>query len=145
MLDERRKYTEKRFVGLQEHLVASEARCNGRACVYATGSFARGEAHSWSDLDLFIVGQETDGRRHLSRLDEIRVKADLIEVTQKQASRIFLAMVDILNITRLRISRKRSASLKTTQRIHSRLAFCYSSKVGLWLGKKYMIKFLTRL
>ncbi len=82
MIDERRTYTNNRFNELQARLKASEARCLGKACVYATGSFARGEAHEWSDLDLFIVGQETSGKRDLSRLDEIRVKADLIEVTQ---------------------------------------------------------------
>ena len=83
MLEGRRKYTEDRFKGLQDKLVASEQRCKDRACVYATGSFARGEAHQWSDLDLFIVGQDVNGKRLLSRLDEIRVKADLIEVTQQ--------------------------------------------------------------
>jgi predicted nucleotidyltransferase len=83
MLDERRAYTDERFKSLQQQLDTAEQRCSGKACVYATGSFARGEAHESSDLDLFIVGQETDGKRNLSRLDEIRVKADLIDVTQR--------------------------------------------------------------
>ena len=83
MFEDKRKSTEQRFKSPQDQLVTSEDRCIGKACVYATGSFARGEAHQWSDLDLFIVGQETDGKRSLSRLDEIRVKADLIDVTQK--------------------------------------------------------------
>lgn len=83
MLEERRAYTDERFKSLQQQLDMAEQRCNGKACIYATGSFARGEAHKSSDLDLFIVGQETDGKRSLSRLDEIRVKADLIDVTQK--------------------------------------------------------------
>ncbi len=47
-----------------------------------TGSFAREEAHESSDLDLFIVGQGTPEKRELKRLDEIRIKADLIEATQ---------------------------------------------------------------
>jgi predicted nucleotidyltransferase len=84
MINDRREKTSQRFSNFKSNLTEAEALCKGRACVYATGSFARGEAHEWSDLDLFIVGQETGGKRHLSRLDEIRVKADLIEMTQEQ-------------------------------------------------------------
>ncbi len=81
-LDERRTETARRFNDLRLTLADAEALCKGKACVYATGSFARGEAHQWSDLDLFIVGQATNGRRDLRRLDEICIKADLIEATQ---------------------------------------------------------------
>ena len=49
--------------------------------MYATGSFGRGEASSFSDLDLFIVGRSIDKRRALGNLDEICIKADLIDVT----------------------------------------------------------------
>jgi predicted nucleotidyltransferase len=84
MITERREYTRARFESLQSKLQAAEELCRGKACVYATGSFARGEAHQWSDLDLFIVGQESSGKRDLSRLNEIRVKADLIEITQAE-------------------------------------------------------------
>jgi predicted nucleotidyltransferase len=62
----------------------------GKACVYATGSFGRGEASKHSDLDLFILGRGDgkpglDGKEGsaLSRLDEILVKAELIEVTRQ--------------------------------------------------------------
>jgi predicted nucleotidyltransferase len=84
LIDERRQYTDIRFQSLKSKLQAAEDLCRGKACVYATGSFARGEAHKWSDLDLFIVGQESKGKRDLSRLNEIRVKADLIEMTQAE-------------------------------------------------------------
>lgn len=51
--------------------------------MYATGSFGRCEASQYSDLDLFIVGKVDDkGKRLLKRLDEICIKADLIEVTR---------------------------------------------------------------
>ena len=63
---------------------------SGKACVYMTGSFGRGEASKYSDLDLFIVGRGNgkptrDGKpgSELSRLDEICIKADLIEVTRE--------------------------------------------------------------
>ncbi|MHC2281058.1 hypothetical protein ACVME8_007701 [Bradyrhizobium diazoefficiens] len=57
--------------------------------MYATGSFGRGEASEHSDLDLFIVGKRngkpgSDGKEAslLKRLDDIRIKAELIEVTR---------------------------------------------------------------
>jgi predicted nucleotidyltransferase len=84
ILEERRRETKLRTDKLIALLADAEALCNGKACVYSTGSFARGEAHEWSDLDLFIVGTSTQHKRDLRRLDEIRIKADLIEATQKE-------------------------------------------------------------
>lgn len=83
LLYRRRKRTQARINELRTELWEAEQLCQGQACVYATGSFARGEASEHSDLDLFIVGQTKDDKRLLRRLDEIRVKADLIEVTQR--------------------------------------------------------------
>lgn len=83
ILDQRRIDTELRVKDIRTLLADAEKLCSGRACVYMTGSFARGEAHASSDLDLFIVGQGTKEKRDLKRLDEIRIKADLIEATQK--------------------------------------------------------------
>lgn len=86
LLEARLTRTKERFEEMRSHLTAAESRCGGKACVYATGSFGRGEASRFSDLDLFIVGNSTmsNGReeRALSRLDEICVKADLIQVTR---------------------------------------------------------------
>jgi hypothetical protein len=82
MIEQRRLYAAQRFESLQQSLTEANAICSGKACVYATGSFARGEAHQWSDLDLFIVGQGSDEKRDLSRLDEIQVEADLIQATR---------------------------------------------------------------
>lgn len=86
----RRKQTEIRFAELRKNLKAAEKIAAGKACVYATGSYGRGEASPHSDLDLFIVGKKNsdpgalDNKRSLlRRLDEIRIKADLIEVTKK--------------------------------------------------------------
>jgi predicted nucleotidyltransferase len=83
LLNRRREQTLGRFAELRDNLTQADGICRGKACVYATGSFARGEASQHSDLDLFIVGQGRDGRRTLGRLDEILLKADLIEVTRR--------------------------------------------------------------
>ncbi len=83
LIDQRRLATERRINELRESLVDAERLCGDKACVYVTGSFARGEASIHSDLDLFIVGLCKGGRRQLSRLDEICIKADLIESTQR--------------------------------------------------------------
>lgn len=86
LLNERRRETSRRIENLKDELKDSEARCQGKACVYTTGSFGRGEASIHSDLDLFIVGQSNktpDKRSLLRRLDEILIKADLIECTRR--------------------------------------------------------------
>lgn len=85
-LAERRTQTAERIRILSQQLAEAEALAAGKACVYATGSFGRCEASSHSDLDLFIVGKSKAGKSKgslLSRLDEICIKADLIEVTRK--------------------------------------------------------------
>ena len=88
-LSERRSRTTLRVQELRNQLQAAEARITGKACVYATGSFGRCEAGNHTDLDLFIVGKRDgkpgrDGKEGslLSRLDEICIKADLIQVTR---------------------------------------------------------------
>jgi predicted nucleotidyltransferase len=83
-LADRRTATESRIEKLLAELKPTEARCDGKACVYATGSFGRREASPHSDLDVFIVGKVDDQKKRLlKRLDEICVKADLIELTRK--------------------------------------------------------------
>jgi predicted nucleotidyltransferase len=68
---------------LREQLALTEDTIGQKACVYATGSFGRGEASKFSDLDLFIVGRGAKNSRELSRLTEICVTADLINVTRQ--------------------------------------------------------------
>ncbi len=89
-LDARLSETNGRFAQLRKALQTTEHRCLDKACVYAIGSFGRGEASRFSDLDLFIVGAPTTAKagkedRALSRLDEICVKADLIQATRTLA------------------------------------------------------------
>jgi len=89
-LADRRAETDRRTTRLRELLSDAEALVKGKACVYMTGSFGRCEASRHSDLDLFIVGKRDgspgrDGKEGslLKRLDEICLKADLIESTRK--------------------------------------------------------------
>jgi predicted nucleotidyltransferase len=83
LLIERRSQATERINKLQQRLKQAEALCKGKACAYITGSVARGEASPHSDLDLFIVSKGTVKDPHLSRLDEIVIKADLIEATKE--------------------------------------------------------------
>jgi predicted nucleotidyltransferase len=83
VIADRRRDTSSRIDQLKNELAQAEKSFAEKACVYATGSFGRGEASRYSDLDLFIVGLGERNRRELSRLDEIRLEADLIEATRK--------------------------------------------------------------
>lgn len=89
-LFDRRDYTRQRIDALRGELKDADRISNGKACVYATGSFGRGEGGRHSDLDIFIVGRRNgkpgpDGKEgsELNQLDEICLKADLIEVTRR--------------------------------------------------------------
>jgi len=84
ILERRRKETAERIKELQALLDAADKLCADKACVYVTGSFGRCETSQYSDLDLFIAGYGTSEKPDLSRLDEILVKADLIEATRIQ-------------------------------------------------------------
>jgi len=89
-LAERRSKTAARIADLRGRLKAAEELAEGKACVFATGSFGRREAGPYSDLDIFIVGKKDgkpgpDGKEGslLERLDEICIKADLIEAIRE--------------------------------------------------------------
>jgi len=53
------------------------------ACVYATGSLGRGEMSDRSDLDIFVL-RDRCAKSALTNLDEIRLKARLIEAAREQ-------------------------------------------------------------
>ena len=83
LLTQRRNEAANRIEKLQAELKNAEALCTGKACAYITGSVARGEATVHSDLDIFIVSKGTPRDPDLTRLDEILVKADLIQATKR--------------------------------------------------------------
>lgn len=89
ILENRRKETARRIKQLRKNLKDADKLCNGKACVYATGSYGRGEASKHSDLDLFIVGHGTVKKPALEGLDEVLIKADLIDVTRQLGIRDF--------------------------------------------------------
>lgn len=82
-IESRRQYTDGKIRELQGRLEQAACRCSGKACVYATGSYGRHEAGEFSDLDAFIAGRVAAGERLLSRVEEIRVKADLITAVEE--------------------------------------------------------------
>ena len=83
LLNQRRAQTADRIKLLRAEVSRAEQLCRGAACVYVTGSFGRREASTHSDLDLFIVGIGTHKDPALSRLNQILVKADLIDASKK--------------------------------------------------------------
>ena len=89
IIDGRRQFSGDRFEQLRTSLGQAPDLCVDKACIYATGSFGRREASPYSDLDLFIasLSDEKDGvdRSHLSRLNEILLKAELIRASKKLA------------------------------------------------------------
>lgn len=82
VIEDRRTNTKKRIEEFKQDLNNAEAIAANHACVYVTGSFGRIESSEYSDLDIFIVGNGDARNRELSKLDEICLKAKLIEMTR---------------------------------------------------------------
>src|SRR5260221_13060849 len=83
LLLERREYSARRLQELKAHLSKAQDFIGDKGCIYVTGSFARGEASDYSDLDLFILSDGATGQRVIPRLDEIQIFAELIKVVQQ--------------------------------------------------------------
>lgn len=86
----RSDFTLCRMAKLRSELYTAESEFGSKACVYATGSYGRGEAGKDSDLDLFIASEtiqvNREGRdkvRALNNLSEIVLKANLIHSTRR--------------------------------------------------------------
>lgn len=82
-LESRRRYSDERVAQIRKCLRPARSIVGNHACIYATGSFGRGEAGSNSDLDLFIAGRNARGKskeRKLTNLKEIQLKATLIDM-----------------------------------------------------------------
>ncbi len=82
LLDERRTYTDEKLAVLRDYLdsVDIAGLLGASACIYATGSVARGESAPRSDLDVFILAENESA---LTRLNSILIKADLIRAARK--------------------------------------------------------------
>jgi predicted nucleotidyltransferase len=82
-LKNRQRFVNSRLDEIKKELEKASKLAEGKACVYLIGSYGRGEASEYSDLDLFIVGGGTKEERELKNLNEILIKAELIEATRK--------------------------------------------------------------
>lgn len=89
LIEGRRARTDERIRELKAELQEAEKLAAGKACVYMTGSFGRGEASGYSDLDIFIAGKDRDTKPLLKGLDETLVKASLIKATRNLGIRDF--------------------------------------------------------
>lgn len=83
ILEARRVSASLRLTSLRDRLDRATEIARNKACVYLTGSFGRGEASAFSDLDLFIVSGGDSEQPPLSKLDEILLKAELIRATRE--------------------------------------------------------------
>ena len=90
LLQERREYSSNKLQELKSNLTKAQSLLGDKGCIYVTGSFARGEASEFSDLDAFILSlptelaqSEVEENKKVSNLDEICIKADLIDAIQK--------------------------------------------------------------
>lgn len=78
---ERRSFTQERLASLAERLTnLEELRKFPELCVYTTGSYARHEASTHSDIDLFFVNRGSQKDFPVSRLDELRLFARVIDI-----------------------------------------------------------------
>lgn len=84
VFDSRIEVTDERIAALSRQIRALNIDPQS-ACVYATGSVARGEATTHSDLDLFIVdtADESRGSIPLSKISATLLKADLIRASER--------------------------------------------------------------
>ena len=90
-IDDRRAFTVQKREEVIQQLTNADRFIRGKsdepvACVYATGSYGRSDASEWSDLDLFIAGRPLEpgaSGRELSQLNEICLKAELVEATRR--------------------------------------------------------------
>jgi predicted nucleotidyltransferase len=134
LLEERRRQAAERITKLQAELKEAEELCKGKACAYITGSVARGEASTHSDLDLFIVSKGTLRDPDLTRLDEILIKADLIQATTKLGFPPFSGDGEYL--TRHIVSDLTGALGKPHDDVNNTFS---SWKVSLYSGRPFMI------
>lgn len=93
-LDDAKRSSKARFVNLIKGLESAQATIDGKACVYATGSFGRLEAGPASDLDLFIVvdtisNAEKIETRLLDGIGETKLKFHLISAVENSGIATF--------------------------------------------------------
>jgi hypothetical protein len=93
ILRTRKSTTDNRLKQMTERLGPARPHVSDYACVYATGSVGRGEASTFSDLDVFILTDTTASKDspkpRLNSLDAIRLQNALIEANQAEGFPLF--------------------------------------------------------
>jgi hypothetical protein len=83
LLDARRTFSEGRLREFRQHLAQlAQVRGLPSLCDYATGSYGRFEASLHSDIDLFFLHEGSHEQVLVSRLDELRLFAGVIDEGQ---------------------------------------------------------------
>lgn len=83
-LTTRRGESDARLARIRDEIGTVAARPElTRVCIYATGSYGRGESSETSDIDLFIVDAARKDEPRLKRIPQITLKADLIRICER--------------------------------------------------------------
>ena len=143
----RNEYTQRIVERLQEQLAETPQYLGEDACVYATGSFGRGEASPNSDCDLFIGAKASDPEsdEKLSRLNEICVKANLVRAVRELNLPDFDRDGAYLRQHSVYDFKKIWVKPTTIRKIQSPHVFCCCLRVVQYLEKMFTTKFWIRL
>jgi hypothetical protein len=99
LLQERHAFSQGRLVELADRLAKlPQVRALPELCVYATGSYGRLEASQHSDIDLFFLCAAAEKKASISRLDELRLFAGVIDTGQGLAFPTFSNDAEFLRI-----------------------------------------------
>lgn len=90
-IERRSEHSKRKLEALKQRVEGPPPVATEAACAYVIGSYGRGEASEHSDLDLFLASRATTDtttgkvKRHFSQLEEIRLKAKLIDAGRSLA------------------------------------------------------------
>src|SRR5690606_19508850 len=83
VIAERKKYSDERLAALKQEVhEKAELRNAEELCIYVTGSFGRGEASEFSDLDLFFVHSGAAAKHPVTKIDKAILDASLIKIAE---------------------------------------------------------------
>jgi predicted nucleotidyltransferase len=79
LIKERQRFSESMLQNIRDEISKIEVLTafEDKLCIYVTGSFARGEASKYSDIDIFFISKGP-----IKNLDFILLKAELIKITR---------------------------------------------------------------
>lgn len=84
LLDERRNVCSKKLKDFEKRINEIPILKDLKdICIYVTGSYARGEANKYSDLDLFLLKDGSSENFPISKIDKTLLDAELIIITRE--------------------------------------------------------------